>query len=386
MKRFWGFGLLALVLLFSGWARARESLPYKLASRADQDEIQRFRGSGKDSLAFELLLENYHSKALSLDAVQLRLLKQGKEVFVQELKDEGLRACFSGVQDNYHKAQDPILAPGSAGILFLWLDLPDTVGPVDRVETRLVVQEQGKPGSPMTLEGPSLTVSARPLRVISPPLRGTLWWTPNGPANNSTHRRVMIPLSGQLWVPERFAVDWIQLGEDGKSYAGAADRNASYHAYGKPILSVAPGTVVKVKDGIPENVPNAKQMAVPIDLETIGGNYVIVDIGGGLFAFYAHLQPGTIKVKVGDAVAAGQTLGLLGNSGNSSEPHLHFHLIDRPDPLRGQGQPFALDRWLQIEEGVKTDADDNPIALNLNGKKSERKNQIYGNLDLAEFP
>lgn len=361
-------------------------MPYKLASRADQDEIQRFRGSGKDSLAFELLLENYHSKALSLDAVQLRLLKQGKEVFVQELKDEGLRACFSGVQDNYHKAQDPILAPGSAGILFLWLDLPDTVGPVDRVETRLVVQEQGKPGSPMTLEGPSLTVSARPLRVISPPLRGTLWWTPNGPANNSTHRRVMIPLSGQLWVPERFAVDWIQLGEDGKSYAGAADRNASYHAYGKPILSVAPGTVVKVKDGIPENVPNAKQMAVPIDLETIGGNYVIVDIGGGLFAFYAHLQPGTIKVKVGDAVAAGQTLGLLGNSGNSSEPHLHFHLIDRPDPLRGQGQPFALDRWLQIEEGVKTDADDNPIALNLNGKKSERKNQIYGNLDLAEFP
>ena len=67
---------------------------------------------------------------------------------------------------------------------------------------------------------------------------------------------------------------------------------------------------------------------VPITLETVGGNNVIMEIGDGLYAFYAHLQPGSLRVKVGDKVRRGQVLGLLGNSGNSSEPHLHFHICN----------------------------------------------------------
>ena len=96
---------------------------------------------------------------------------------------------------------------------------------------------------------------------------------------------------------------------------------------------MADGKVVGVKDGIMENVPNAAKMAVPITLETIGGNYVMEDIGGGRYAFYAHLIPGTIAVKVGDSVRASERLAKLGDSGNSTEPHLHFHICDGPDPL-----------------------------------------------------
>jgi len=103
---------------------------------------------------------------------------------------------------------------------------------------------------------------------------------------------------------------------------------------------VADGTVVGFKDGIPENVPPSR--AVPITLETVGGNHVILDIGGGHFAFYAHLQPGKIRVKMGDRVKRGQVIGLVGNSGNSTEPHLHFHISDGNSPLGTEGLPYAL--------------------------------------------
>jgi hypothetical protein len=105
---------------------------------------------------------------------------------------------------------------------------------------------------------------------------------------------------------------------------------------------VADGVVTEIKDGIPQNVPNAEKYAVPITLETIGGNHVIVDIGGGRFAFYAHMQPGSLRVKVGDHVKTGDVLGLVGNTGNSSEPHLHFDICDASSMLACEGLPYAF--------------------------------------------
>ena len=80
---------------------------------------------------------------------------------------------------------------------------------------------------------------------------------------------------------------------------------------------VADGTVVNLFDGVDEQVPGAVK---PVSTEAIGGNMVVVDIGDGAFAFYAHLQRGSLKVKLGDRVKTGQVLGLLGNTGNSTAP------------------------------------------------------------------
>ena len=80
-------------------------------------------------------------------------------------------------------------------------------------------------------------------------------------------------------------------------------------------------------------------------LETIGGNHVILDLGNRHFAFYAHLKPGSITVAVGDRVRQGQVVGLVGNSGNSAEPHLHFHVSNGPLPLGAEGTPFVFDRF-----------------------------------------
>ena len=84
---------------------------------------------------------------------------------------------------------------------------------------------------------------------------------------------------------------------------------------------------------------------MPITLDTIGGNYVMLDLGGGRYGFYAHLQPGSLRVKPGDRVRRGQVLGLLGNSGNSDAPHLHFHVASAPFPLDAEGLPYLLDRF-----------------------------------------
>jgi murein DD-endopeptidase len=97
------------------------------------------------------------------------------------------------------------------------------------------------------------------------------------------------------------AVDWVRLNADGKTFTADRKDNKNYRAYGTEALAVADGTATEVKDGIPENVPGENSRAVPITLETIGGNHVILGIGHSRYAFYAHLQPGSLKVKVGDA-------------------------------------------------------------------------------------
>jgi len=165
----------------------------------------------------------------------------------------------------------------------------------------------------------------------------------NGPSNTSGHRRAMIPIDGAYHIAQRFAIDWVRIGADGKTYTGDPLDNKNYHAYGTDVLAVADGTVVEVKDGIPQNIPGADSRAVPIDLETVGGNHIVLDLGGGRYAFYAHLQPGKLRVKMGDKVKRGQVIGLLGNSGNSTEPHLHFHLSEGVSPLGSEGLPYILE-------------------------------------------
>ena len=97
-------------------------------------------------------------------------------------------------------------------------------------------------------------------------------------------------------------------------------RNNQYFAYGKPILAPAAGTVVTVIDGVPDNRPTST------NIDSAYGNCVIIRHAQNEFSVLAHLQPGSVKVRPGQKVRAGQQLGRCGNSGNSFGPHLHFHL------------------------------------------------------------
>jgi hypothetical protein len=173
-----------------------------------------------------------------------------------------------------------------------------------------------------------------------------MWLARNGPSNTADHRRTFVAVNGVSRIAQRFATDWLMLGPDHRLWKGDSTVNRNWYGYGQRVRAVAAGTIIGIHDGVPENVPLSAQRAVPITLETVAGNYIIQQVGEKQFALYAHLQPGSIQVRRGQRVSPGDVVGLLGNSGNSGAPHLHFHLMDSGEsPLGAEGIPFVFSEF-----------------------------------------
>ncbi len=134
-----------------------------------------------------------------------------------------------------------------------------------------------------------------------------------------------------LYKPQRGAFDFIVLDENNKSYQRSGTRNEDYYAFGKPIYSVCDARVYKVGTGVEDNRPTQ------MNPNQAFGNYVVLKTENDEYIFYAHFEYDTIKVAEGDEVKQGQYLGNCGNSGNSSEPHLHLHIQDGPNALNDNG-------------------------------------------------
>ncbi|MEW5914957.1 MAG: M23 family metallopeptidase [Gemmatimonadota bacterium] len=228
------------------------------------------------------------------------------------------------------------ILPGMRAVYFAYYALGAGQRPA-RLRHRLTMTDSS---GARTLVMRDVDVTVQPA-LLGPPLKGGNWLAGNGPSRNSGHRRTIVPIDGIPFVPQRFAIDYVMVDSTGSTFRGDRLNNDSYYAEGVDALAVADGVVAATKDSIPENVPGVTSRAVAITLETVGGNHVIIDIGGGRYAFYAHLKPGSLRVKKGDRVRKGQTIGLVGNSGNSTEPHLHFHLSDGIAPLGAEGIPYV---------------------------------------------
>ena len=230
----------------------------------------------------------------------------------------------------------------------------DVTVPPDRAVERLShhITYEVAPDAPVrsligsfAVDGPQLPVDPRPTTIIAPPLRGDGWLANNGCcAAASIHRAVRVPVGGaRIGKQETFAIDWARL-RDGQPFAGDGARPEDWYGFGAEVLAVADGTVVAIQEGYPEEIP-LQPVTHVTKPEDFGGNAITLEIAPGVYAYYAHLQPGSITVAVGEQVTTGQVLGLLGNTGNSSGPHLHFGLIDDPDPLVGESLPMAFDHW-----------------------------------------
>ena len=306
-----------------------------------------FKADGKWHLVYELHLNNMDRwdykltkvEAISGDAAARSLVAySGAEL-------EGVMAR-PGQPGATEKSK---LAGGTMAVVYMWATLDTESAVPTAIRQRLSVKIGTYPEE-MTLETAAIQVG-RGSVAISSPLRGTHWLAGNGPSSTSGHRRALIPIDGHAAIAQRFAIDWVRIRDEGKTFQGDEKDNKNYYAYGNDALAVADGVVTEVKDGIPENVPGINSRAVPITLETVGGNHVILDIGGGHFAFYAHLQPGSLRVKLGDKVRRGQVVGLVGNSGNSTEPHLHFHIENGSSPLGAEGLPYSLASFEVVGHG-----------------------------------
>ncbi len=304
---------------------------------------------GRTHLAYELFIVNPGHVFVQLDAVEA--LDQDRHS-LSRLAGKTLAAMTT-----MYAGKDAVLPPGGSAAVFMDVAVAaDTPLPA-RLAARISISRQaaGANGSPAPwpADAPvpaqisfvgAETALASPATLVAPPLRGDGWVAINGCCDSVTsHRGAIMAVNGRLRVPERFAIDWVQLGTDRRVVAGDPGSLSSYRYYGTPVHAAAAGVVVNRFDGAEEQSPGAD--AKGITPETIGGNMLVVDIGGGAYAFYAHLQKGSLRVERGDRVIAGQVIALLGNTGNSTAPHLHFQLMDGPSPLDADSLPFTFTQF-----------------------------------------
>ncbi|ALU94761.1 peptidase M23 [Streptomyces globisporus C-1027] len=195
----------------------------------------------------------------------------------------------------------------------------------------------------------------RPPVEVEPPVTGR-WSALNSPADK-------VPSHGTHVYGQTYAID---IAADPETLEGEPParpafrwiwplvrRNRAFPAFGAPLLAVADATVVRASDGQRDHLSRTSlagflylmliegNVRSIVGAHRVIGNHVILDLGDGTYAVYAHARRGSLRVKAGDTVRAGQRIGSVGNSGNSSEPHLHVHLMDGPDLDDARGVPFS---------------------------------------------
>ncbi|MBS1888246.1 MAG: M23 family metallopeptidase [Actinobacteria bacterium] len=308
-------------------------------------------GNGRRELAYELQLINRSESTVTVRS--LEALAGGK--VVEKLAGPSLEAVMQPYGQSTHSVK---LKPGQGAYVVMDVSLARDAKVPARLTHRIALTMQPRQAAVATAyELAPVKVTRREAVVIAPPLRGPGWVVANGCCSAFTsHRGTVLPVNGAPHVAERFAIDFVQIDPLGRLFEGPLDQLSSYPYFGDEVLSATAGKVV----GVVDDIPNTPAGALPpaITAERAGGNHVIVAFGGGHYAFYAHLEPGSVRVKVGQRVAVGQVLGLLGNSGNSSAPHLHFHVMDSPHALASNGMPyrfssFSVEGELTNLEGVE---------------------------------
>jgi hypothetical protein len=290
-------------------------------------------------LVYELLLTNAFPVPVTVTSVEVLDAAQGRAVAT--LGGDTLTAAMSLLTSG--AMPTTTLPPSTVGVV--WFDLPFATReqiPAEVVHRLTVTVPPGLPvPTSITAVGAAAAVDLRPPTVLGPPLRGPRW-VAIGSCCDGPHRRSIQPLDGRLYLSQRFAIDFNLLDAQGRITAGDPNRNDSTAGYGRPVIAVSDATVAAAVDGIPDQTPGDPYQ---VTLENADGNHVILDLGEGRFAFYAHLRPGTVAVRSGERVRRGQLLGELGNSGSSDGAHLHFHVMDRPSALAADGLPYVFDAF-----------------------------------------
>ncbi len=317
-----------------------------------------FTGSdGHIRLVYELWMTNF----TSLDAIVEQVVISADGGVLQTLDKAEVA---SRLQPAGKRTSSATMVSGSQSLLFIDLILAGGAAVPKHLSHRVLVHVHDQE---MTESGGDTTVNARPVVVIGPPLRGSSYISADSCCDATRHTRAALPLNGRVWIAQRYAVDWEQLDSGNRIYVGPRENVGSYKIYGADVLAVANATVASTVDGLPNQTPGRFPVNLPI--EQADGNAVILDLGGGNYALYAHLQPGSVKVHAGEKVTAGQVIGLVGNSGNTVAPHLHFQVMSGPLSLAANGLPYEIDSF-QItghspgtEAFDKAEADGTPLAV-----------------------
>lgn len=319
-------------------------------------------------LAYELHITNFDVVPLSLKRIEVFSDVEKSEPLQTLTGDElaadvievGAKMAMGRPTDASATKGTQTIEPGRRAVVFLWIEL----GLETRVPKSLrhrMVFESGEPGkdagnvTESTLEDFAVPVHRETALMLSPPFEGGVWLAGAGPANDSDHRRSLLAIDGQVHDAQRFAIDWMKVGPNGDSHHDGTARNENFWGYGETIHAVADGEVTDVMDGIPENEPRVLPKQVTLD--NISGNYVILRIAANRYVTYAHLQNGSIKVRLHEHVARGTVIGRLGNTGQATAPHLHFQVTDGNSVLQSEGVPFVFASFTDLGPGSAYELD-----------------------------
>ncbi len=336
---------------------------------------------GKDHVEYELMVVNVYLEPVTLTSVTV-LDPAGKEL--GRIDGDTLAAATQALLT---RAPTPEIAPSAAVAVDVDLALEPGTAPervTHRIDyavpdpTRAVTVDIGE----TLVNGPEVAIDRRAPIEIAPPLTGDGWMVSNGCCAPNVHRDLRLAINGdRIGTPETFAIDWSRVKND-RIYDGDGSQNEQHYAFGADILAVADATVVIVQDGEPEQVPNVR--LVPQKSTELAGNLVVLELEPDVFAAYVHLQPGSITVKVGDKVTVGQQLAHLGNSGNSSGPHLHFGLLDQANLFTGRSLPFVLEQFTLVGNvNFETSTGDH-LVIAPKSKEVTRAYPLYGGI--LNFP
>jgi Peptidase family M23 len=334
------FLLVLLALLTSspvGRAEATENMTPLLLTV--QDAPIPFMGSdGYVHLVYELGMTNFSSAEIAVEKVEV--MSEGATLQTLDTAAVAGRLQPAGQRDSAGA-----LAKSTQALLFLNVMLaPGAKVPANLSHRVSLKVGAAPPGHQEFSEtGGATTVDRQSVASIGPPLRGPHYISADSCCDATRHTRAALPVNGRIWLAQRYAVDWEQTDAAGRIYAGPREKLESYAIFGQPVLAVADALVVSVIDGEPEQTPG--KYPTNIALDKADGNSVILDLGSRRYALYAHMRPGSIKVRTGEKVHLGQVVGLVGDTGNSIVPHLHFQVTNGPSSLSSNGLPYEISEF-----------------------------------------
>lgn len=303
---------------------------------------------GVQHLAYELFVTSWHyTKELRFATVDVEDAATGKRL--ARFDSKALEDPFNLRITQYPGKAGPanrLLPPGRTAIITLDVKLPFGASVPAAVRHRIqfesdpnlqLIQDDGSFSSELVSFSEPTQINRTSPLVIGPPLRGGPWRCGNGFALGNSHEALYASNKiARMHVPQRFGCDFGKVDATGDTLPSPFPdiiSSSMFYGYGADVIAVADGRVVETVDGVPENVPriDGKVLTpVPLTDRTNPGNMIALEIGEGQYAFYAHLQPGSLRVQKGDRVREGQLLGKLGNSGDSVGPHLHFQVCNSP--------------------------------------------------------
>jgi len=321
----------------------RPKIYNSFALRPTPGQIAPANHNGSWELVYELHIVNCSKADLTLRRLEVLEVKSGR---LRETLDGVALANAIGRMDR--QANDAVtrIPPGVEVIAYMTVEWPKPTAPSIALKHRLTYSTDSDLPSNRTVEGGDFLVGNDAPVVLGPPLRGGDWTPIYSDIWKLGHRRVIYATDGVEHIPGRFAIDWIKVEPDGSHAKGDDTIPANWYGYGAEVLAVADATVSVVMDDIPD--PQKVEPQKVVGLQDASGNFVVLDLGEGKYAFYEHLKSRSIRVRAGDQVWRGQVIAQLGYTGQSTGPHLHFHVADASMPLNAEGIPYVFQAFKTI--------------------------------------